>query len=1370
MTGDLGPSTNRAPSWSFPLPSDTTAECSLLRDGVVLRDWASCAGTFGIDLTGSADGRYVLSVRLTDLARNTGTPGNSAPYVLDTTAPLAPVVTGPGGPSRDRSPSVTFSGETGTTAQCRALLVGAPPSSFAPCTSPWRPVLGGDGTWTAEVRLTDAAGNTGPVASSEGWYLDTVAPEAPVVAAPRSPGRDTVVTWSITAEGGASLTCRLTAPAGTVPDWAPCVSPFTTPLTGPDGLYVLEVAATDAAGGTSASGRADYLLDTTPPTAPALTVPSSPSSDRAPSFAFTPAPGDTAACRLTRGPAVLQEWAVCTSPAVLDLAGLPDGAYTLAVRYTDAAGGTGPITTSAHVLDTTAPDAPVLVDLPASPNPARAPRFGFTAEADAASTCRVRRVADDLLLSDRPCTSPYTLDLGGQPAGSYRLTVRATDRAGNTSEPAVAVHVLDAAAAPAPVLTGPASPSPVRSATWSISATGPTECRLSRGSTVVVDWKPCSGSYTADLTTGVDGTYQLSARSRDAAGRLSGVATSRYVLDTAGAALATITAPPSPSSARTPVWVLSAGRAAIAAQCRVLAGGGIRQDWAPCAVSAAGEPFTLDLEGAADGSYVLVVRLLGATGTPGGEQRSEYVLDTLPPGPVRVTDPPSPNSDPTPTWFVAGEAGTTLSCRLTAAGGVVVKDATVCGPTYTPDLAGRPDGAYTLSVHAVDAAGNSGPDHSSVYEFDSSAPLAPSAVVGPTGPSVDRQPRWTFVREQGTRTTCTVTRGPTVIRSGACESPFVLDLTGAPDGTYTLSVRAVDNAGNAGPAGLATYVLDTTPPKRPTAVVVPGSPSSTTAPRWAWATPADATSQCRTTAAGTVLLDWAGCASPWTAAFGTRPDGAYGFDVRAVDKAGNTSDPLSAEYRLDRTAAPLVDFASTPPHVSADETPSWSLLVDAAQTVQCRLSGPDSAGGWASCGTGRSAGAGAVVEGGSYTAQLQSRPDGQYVLEVRGLSTAGVPGPVSRALYLLDRRPAQRPSLTSGPQGQAGRDPRITWTWDAVDDATFECRLTRDRFPLAGDAGTFTPCGTSRSIDLTGLADATYVLEVRSRDAAGNLSDPALGTYRYDTTPPDRATVLGRPVLAVGGRTVSWVFAQGADTVGVCTVTFGGEVVADQQRCSGGFSVALDGRGPGTYELGIVLHDSAGNTSPPARSSYVSTASAAPPRVVDTQPVPDGVGPPAPGGGAVGPIRGPVGGGVVDVPRAGPVAQGGPGTPVAIGPPLVPVGRVVPVFSPPRELPTPLETVGRTVTRIPEALPEIDLLSPNEVPAAIGRVFEETLKKATRQPTLPLAVLAVVAAFLLVQNRIDRRDPKLAAAPVEAEPELDFGPVLRLRGPGGAPA
>jgi hypothetical protein len=43
-----------------------------------------------------------------------------------------------------------------------------------------------------------------------------------------------------------------------------------------------------------------------------------------------------------------------------------------------------------------------------------------------------------------------------------------------------------------------------------------------------------------------------------------------------------------------------------------------------------------------------------------------------------------------------------------------------------------------------------------------------------------------------------------------------------------------------------------------------------------------------------------------------------------------------------------------------------------------------------------------------------------------------------------------------------------------------------------------------------------------------------------------------------------------------------------------------------------------------------------------------------------------------------------------------------------------------------------------------------------KRSVFPATLVAVVIGFIGVQNRIDRNDPKLALAPLNAEPDLTF--------------
>lgn len=58
-------------------------------------------------------------------------------------------------------------------------------------------------------------------------------------------------------------------------------------------------------------------------------------------------------------------------------------------------------------------------------------------------------------------------------------------------------------------------------------------------------------------------------------------------------------------------------------------------------------------------------------------------------------------------------------------------------------------------------------------------------------------------------------------------------------------------------------------------------------------------------------------------------------------------------------------------------------------------------------------------------------------------------------------------------------------------------------------------------------------------------------------------------------------------------------------------------------------------------------------------------------------------------------------------------------------------------------------------------VVQTLVQRSVEHPEAPVAIATVVALFLLVQHRIDRRDPKLAIAR-RREPEvLRFGSTVR---------
>jgi len=201
-------------------------------------------------------------------------------------------------------------------------------------------------------------------------------------------------------------------------DYAACTSPKTLSDLA-DGSHSVAFKATDAAGNTSSAATASWTVDATAPAAPVLSgKPADYTKSRSASIGFTGEANATFTCSVDGG-----AYGACTSPK--DLSELADGAHSVAVKATDAAGNTSSAESVSWTVDNAAPDAPVLSGVPASLVATRSASISAAAEANSTLTCSVD--GGDYAA----CTSPKALsDLTD---GSHSIAVKATDRAGNSS-------------------------------------------------------------------------------------------------------------------------------------------------------------------------------------------------------------------------------------------------------------------------------------------------------------------------------------------------------------------------------------------------------------------------------------------------------------------------------------------------------------------------------------------------------------------------------------------------------------------------------------------------------------------------------------------------------------------------------------------------------------------------------------------------------------------------------------------------------------------------------------------------------------------------------------------------------------------------
>ncbi len=268
--------------------------------------------------------------------------------------------------------------------------------------------------------------------------------------------------------------------------------------------------------------------------------------------------------------------------------------------------------------------------------------------------------------------------------------------------------------------------------------------------------------------------------------------------------------------------------------------------------------------------------------------------------------------------FTASEPGSIFACRLDGPGAIGSYEPCTSPKTYNS----LSDGSYTLSVRAIDAAGNTDTTPAARM-FTVSIPdtTAPQSTIdsGPSGTIGSASASFAFSSsEPGSLFACRLD-GPNATPGSyePCSSPK--SYSNLVDGSYTLFVRATDAAGNTDttPASQTFGVVtsDTTAPQT-TIDSGPTGTISSTATSFSFFSEANASFECQLDAGG-----WTACSSPRT--YSDLADGQRTFAVRATDAAGNTETaPATRTFTVTTPATTTVPPTSAPAAPAETTTPS----------------------------------------------------------------------------------------------------------------------------------------------------------------------------------------------------------------------------------------------------------------------------------------------------------------------------------------------------------------------------------------------------------------------------------------------------------------
>jgi Ca2+-binding RTX toxin-like protein len=337
--------------------------------------WTTATAAVGTDTFSLAGQTLTASNVLEARVTNSTASGiaTTQAYVLDTIAPnepSTPVLTSASdsGAQGDGITNVTMLTVTGTAEAGSTVKLYDTDGTTVLGTS----VTAGDGTYsitsstlsggnhTLSVSATDTAGSVSPISSGTTVTIDTTAPAAPTLTLAHDTGLSATdgitsdPTIGVTAEAGATLLYKLDAAAG----FSATAPVFATDGSN-DGLHTVLVEQQDAAGNISASSLS-FMLDTTAPAAPTLTLAHDSGLSAADGITSDPTIGVTAEAGATLLYKVDAAAGFSATAPVFATDGSNDGLHTVLVEQQDAAGNIGSASSLSFILDTTAPAAPTL--------------------------------------------------------------------------------------------------------------------------------------------------------------------------------------------------------------------------------------------------------------------------------------------------------------------------------------------------------------------------------------------------------------------------------------------------------------------------------------------------------------------------------------------------------------------------------------------------------------------------------------------------------------------------------------------------------------------------------------------------------------------------------------------------------------------------------------------------------------------------------------------------------------------------------------------------------------------------------------------------------------------------------------------------
>ena len=741
------------------------------------------------------------------------------------------------------------------------------------------------------------------------------------------------------------------------------------------------------------------------------------------------------------------------------------------------------------------------------------------------------------------CTSPKTY-FGLNQEGAYVFEARATDIAGNISDPGSYSFTIDTTDPNTTIDSGPSSLSGSDEATFEFTsneAGSIFECKLDDG-----EWEEsCTSPKTYSGMSGGEHTFYV--KSQDAAGNIdTSPASYTWTIDLSIPDTAITSGPSGITNVNNATFTFTNPEGDSIFECMLSPDETV---YTSCnGVNGSGSKAYVDLT---EGIKTFYVRALNDVGTadPTPAER-EWTIDQTPPETNITIEPAVYTNEDTIAWhFSADEEAPFFQCKFSSA-----SSWNFCTSPKEYELLA--EGTHTFMVRAWDAANNiDATPAESTTNVDRAAPVT-TITSSPSDPSNETDGTFEVsVQDQPWETLPGLTSVFYCISNdGTCQAnemtdqgggSYSADYSSLAEGQWVFKAWSVDLAGNIEVQGANaehTWNIDTTGAQ--TEITNgPDDPTNATIPAFEFKESSDdpeATFECRLSP---VLPDWESCTSP--KAYPSQTDGEFTFEVRAFDSLGNEDvSPAVWTWTID-TVSPTTQIDSTPtdPTTSTEAIFTFSSPSDSEATFECKLDD----GEWEACQSGI-----AYIE----------LTDGSHTFSTRAQDLAGNIDPTPSEYNWLIDITGPVTLITSKPMDPTNSIDAV-FEWSTDETSTSECKL---------DDGEWEACQSPKTY-LNLEQNTNHAFEVRSTDDLGNLGAADVWTWGIDTINPTTVILTGPSNPSNNtAPTFTYESPENPNATFQCELDSG-----DLTECDTG-SITFSDLTEGSHVFKVYATDEAGNT------------------------------------------------------------------------------------------------------------------------------------------------------------------------------------------------